>query len=453
MKTRSFSIDTPPWTCLAAALGLGACGSAERASGTSDAGASTSTNASSATATVGGGGGSVGTYGPTTTGTEGTLTDGGSASSVTSTTSDSSAGGAGTESTTSASSTGGAGGSGSGAGGSAGGPELELCNEEICVPGAVCGEDLMRCECADGYIGDGSYCLSTSPCENSPCLNGGTCHPTIGDRVVCTCPTGFGGVHCEVSCTGEVEFPDNAFASVVRDAVGVEAGEPIMAEALADLTSFSVSDTPITDLTGIECMTSLRSLSMNTVGLTDITPLAALWRLNSLNLQCNSITDLSPVGSLIQLMTLSLAKGSTCDVPGQVTDISPLSDLVALMTLDLAGHDIESLTPLASLKYLDFLVLAYNANVASLEGLEPLDYLTYFVATDTQVSDLAIFEGHPTLETLWLSGSQVSDLGPLLTADRLRELYVVATAVDCEAQADNLAALEANGVYVSSDCE
>lgn len=471
MRTLGFTIHAHVSACLAAALGLGACGSTEPSSNASDTGGTTNTNEGSTTAVSTGGASSAGTDGPNSTGTGSTLTNSDATSSATTTgatdttgtaTSSSSVGGAQNDGTTFTSSAGGAGGSGgstTGGSGSTGEPVLEWCNEEICVPGAVCEEDIGgvesndRCTCTDGYIGDGSYCLSTSPCADSPCLNGGTCHPTIGERFVCTCPAGFGGVHCEVSCTGEIDFPDAAFASAVRGAAAIEEGEPITAEALADITSFSISDTQISDLTGIECMTSLRFMAINTAGLTDITPLAALWRLNSLNLQCNSITDVSPLGSLISLMTLSLAKGSACEVPGQVTDITPLSDLVALMTLDLAGHDIDSVTPLAPLKYLDFLVLANNANVAALEGLEPLDSLRYFVATDTEVSDVSIFEGHPTLETLWLSGSQVSDLGPLLTADSLLELHVVATDVDCEAQADTLAALAANGVTVSSDCE
>ncbi|HEU5073009.1 MAG TPA: hypothetical protein VFU02_02535 [Polyangiaceae bacterium] len=448
-----------------ASLGLGGCGATEQSSGTS------ATDSGGTATESGAGAGGAGSDVTATLTVTATHTTGAATGIGNTTTSGSSVGGADGDSTvaTVASSTGSAGGAGSGgagsggagsggaaggSGGSAGGPpDLEWCGEQVCVQGATCDEATGFCECTEGYTGDGWWCLSTSPCSDSPCLNGGVCHPTVGDRVLCTCPPGYGGVNCEVVCSGEIEFPDAAFASAVRSAGSIDAAEPITAEALAGITSISISDTPIADLTGIECMTSLSWVSMYTVGLTDLTPFAALPRLTDLGLPCNSISDLSPIASLVNLTSFSVGKSSACEVPGQVTDISPLADLVALATLDLSGHDIDSLTPLARLEQLEFLVLASNPNLASLAGLEALDHLEYFVVTDTQVSDLSIFENHPTLETLWLSGSAVSDLGPLLTADSLAELYIRVTPVDCQAQAANLAALAARGVTVSSDCE
>jgi Leucine-rich repeat (LRR) protein len=284
-------------------------------------------------------------------------------------------------------------------------------------------------------------------------LNGATCHPTIGDRFLCTCPPGFGGVNCEIECSGEIEFPDPALASAVRSAALLDDGEPITAEALTDVMSLSVYDTQLSDLTGIECMSSLSWVTMSEVGLTDLTPFAALPRLTSLRADCNSITDLSPIAGLINLVDFSVGKSSSCEVSGQVTDIGPLRDLVGLASLDLSGHDIDSLLPLAALTRLQWLILATNPRLASLAGLENASHMAYFVATDTLVSDIAVFAGHPTLQTLWLSGSNVSDLTPLLTASALEELYIRVTAVDCEEQAENIAVLQANGVTISSDCD
>lgn len=35
-----------------------------------------------------------------------------------------------------------------------------------------------------------------NPCENSPCLNGGTCTSNFGLGTKCLCPTGYKGMHC-----------------------------------------------------------------------------------------------------------------------------------------------------------------------------------------------------------------------------------------------------------------
>jgi internalin A len=241
-------------------------------------------------------------------------------------------------------------------------------------------------------------------------------------------------------------------AAAVRREAQLGVNDPITAEVAAGVTSMSIYDTPITDLTGIECMTSLSWLTLSEVGITDVSRLAALPRLTTAYLDCNPLTDLSSVASLINLVNLGIGKSSSCEVPGTVTDITPLVDLVGLSTLDLSGHDVTSLSVLGALTHLRRLILPSNPNLVSLAGLEHAKALNYLVVTDTQVSDLSIFAGHPAIGTLWLSGSQVSDLSPLVMAPALEALYIVATPVDCDAQAANIATLQMNGVNVSSSC-
>ncbi|MBN1605021.1 MAG: hypothetical protein JW940_00225 [Polyangiaceae bacterium] len=420
--------------------GTGAANTGGRSTGGSESGGADSGGTHTGGAATGGTGGSAtgGAGGAATGGTRGSAT-GGSA------TGGSATGGAG------GSATGGSATGGSATGGAGGEPSW-VCGDSRCVIGASCDAETGFCECDEGYEGDGWWCLSTAPCDDSPCLNGGVCHPVGGgDRVLCTCPPNWGGVHCESACTGELSFPDPVLAAAVRREAMLDENASITAEVAASINDLGIYD-PISDFTGLECLTSVSWLTVDEAALTDLSPFAALPRLASLYAPCNPLVDLSSVASLINLTTLSLGQDSSCNDDSGVTDITPLAGLKGLVQLDLSGQNIESLVPLSHLTRLEWLVLASNANLASLAGLEPLSRLQYLVVTDTQVSDLSPLAGHEALETLWLSGSMVADLSPLLGLTSLEALYIVATPVDCTAQANNLAALEANGVTVNSSC-
>jgi internalin A len=431
--------------------GRGSGGSNEGTGAVAAGGRPAGGNDSGGTHTGGTNTGGTNTGGASTGGTGGSATGGASAGGTGgSATGGAAAGGTG-GSATGGAATGGTGGTGGAATGGSGGEPSWICGDSRCVPGASCDPDTGFCECDQGYEGDGWWCLSTAPCDDSPCLNGGTCHPSGTDHVLCTCPANWGGVHCESSCSGVLSFPDPALAAAVRQAAALGDNEPITAEAAASINDLGIYD-PISDFTGLECLTSVSWVSIEDAALTDLSPFAALPRLSHLYAPCNPLVDLSSVASLINLTSLSLGQDSSCDDETGVTDIGPLAGLVGLVDLDLSGHNIQSLAPLSQLTRLEWLVLASNANLSSLADLKPLSRLNYLVVTDTQVSDLAPLAGHSALETLWLSGSMVADLTPLLGITSLKNLYIVATPVDCAAQADNLAALKANGVDVTSSC-
>ncbi|GEM_PF-4257809 len=370
---------------------------------------------------------------------------------------------------------------------------------EYCVPGAACNAETGWCECRAGWEGPGWACLPTAPCADDPCLNGGTCH-AAGTQAICTCPLGFGGRRCEIDCSGNIDFPDPVLAAAVRREAMLADGEPITAEALADVHSLGVYEGTIGDFTGLACMTALSWVWMDEVGLTDLTPFAALPWLRELDAPCNPVTDLAPLESVVNLTSLSLGQYSHCELPGGVSDLSPLSAHTGLHSLDLDGHEVESLAPLAALTHLEFLVLDGNAPLTSLAGIEGATRLEYLVVSDTAitslaplaelrrlgtlyaygtgVTDLTPLAGHPTLTDLYLSDTPVADLGPLVDATALQYVDVARTQVtdlgplvqnpgigqndwvmvdgtplDCAAAAADLATLTDRGVNVYSDCE
>jgi len=392
----------------------------------------------------------------------------------------------------------GVGGAEPGTGGSASDTPAWRCGTSLCVPGALCNEETGFCDCGPGYEGPGWWCLPTAPCANDPCQNGGTCH-AVGEHAVCTCPEGFGGALCEVDCSGSVVL-DPVLEAAVRSSAGVAEGEPITGEALLNVQSIGISDETIHDFSGLACLTQVMWISFENVGLTELSVFQAMPGLSHLDVRCNPITELSPLAPLVNITSLSIPQGYDCELEGGVTDLSPLSGLTGLNSLDLTGHLIESLEPLRGLSQLEWVVLDNNPTLSSLSGLEESPYLNYLVvnnsaitsllplsqltlleslyASETLVESLAGLENHPALTTLYVADAPFSDLSPLRDATALQNLWLSgsepselqplvdnlglgtgdyinlsSTPLDCVGQADNLAALTARGVTVTSDCE
>ncbi|KAI0239408.1 hypothetical protein LSAT2_009862 [Lamellibrachia satsuma] len=75
-----------------------------------------------------------------------------------------------------------------------------------CDDSAICKNTLgsYRCTCRIGYLGDGRTCVrsclvAASPCDVTPCANGGTCVPAYetSTNFTCECARGYSGNTCE----------------------------------------------------------------------------------------------------------------------------------------------------------------------------------------------------------------------------------------------------------------
>ncbi len=187
---------------------------------------------------------------------------------------------------------------------------------------------------------------------------------------------------------------------------------------------------------------ALSSLSMMDDALTDLTPLAELGGLDTLNLSGNQIRDLTPLARLSQLRTLYLD-----DNP--LTDLTPLYALHQLSTLSLCGieldaqqlHALAAALPdcvirsdAASPKVTEITLgaVSFKSDVTELDlsgqqlhDLQALALCTQLRSLDlsnNQISDLTPLMNLPNLETVDLRDNQVSDLRPLMGLRQLRSL-------------------------------
>ena len=191
------------------------------------------------------------------------------------------------------------------------------------------------------------------------------------------------------------------------------------------------------DLFGLSALTQLERLQLAWNNISDVTPLSSLTNLTDLGLAHNSISDVTPLSSLTSLEKLSLQGNPT-------TDFRPLLGLTNLTDLDV---DIEHIAdPIlrgiirSALGLSEDHVLGQDdlADVISitdksltsrtlttLEGLEYCTGLESLILTHTQVSDLGPLSGLTNLETVDLSLSRpITDLGPLSGLTNLKTLIL-----------------------------
>lgn len=268
-------------------------------------------------------------------------------------------------------------------------------------------------------------------------------------------------------------FADPNLEAAVRDALGVEADADLTCGLLATLTELTARNAGIADLAGAQNLTGLTSLDLSTFGLSgepnsvsDLGPLSGLTGLTVLRLTGNEISDLRPLSGLTSLTWLALTGN-------EISDLGPLSGVTDLSRLDVASNPVSDLGPLSALTGLRSLNVNNNA-VSDLSPLSGLTGLVNLFAFGNAISDIGPLSGLTNLVALNLGGNSIVDVSPVEGLTRLFSLGLTgnsdladiqplldnsglgpgdavtlrSTSVSCE----DIAALEAKGVTVASDC-
>ena len=252
-----------------------------------------------------------------------------------------------------------------------------------------------------------------------------------------------------VSSAGQssvVDFSDPNLETGVREALGITTG--LLSEAdLLNLTSLTLNNASLTNLSGLELATNLLFLNLDNNDLSDVSALTELHKLISLSLNNNLLSDLSDLSGLMSLTTLSVnhnlleniesalnidqlqtlnVEYNYLDVQGNdkvIIDALRSDDFNLAVNVDVTGQEILDEIPDAELK------ATILARVGKAEGelliLDDLEELQFLDVSDSEIGDLTGLEFAVNLQILRLNNANINDLSPL---EDLSELVILELA-------------------------
>ena len=205
-------------------------------------------------------------------------------------------------------------------------------------------------------------------------------------------------------------FEDADLEAVVMGALGIGAPEDLTCGLVSELAVLAGPDGAFTDmavgsLVGIQNLTGLTSLTLSEHSISDLSPLSGLTSLTHLDLWVNSITDISALSGLTNLKELVLGSNS-------ITDIGALSGLTSLTVLRLFNNSISDISGLSGLTGLTYLDTRLNS-ISDISGLSGLTSLTVLTLYSNSISDISALSGLTNLMVLTLYNNSISDINAL----------------------------------------
>ncbi len=259
------------------------------------------------------------------------------------------------------------------------------------------------------------------------------------------------------ACADPLTFADPFVEANVRAAIGVPIG-PIHPADVAGLTDLSMTPPantpaipppgyvgPVTSLAGIECLWNLRTVVFEAY-FVDLTPLSRLPNLTLLALIEPWETNIP------SLPHVTFFQGdlhsNTVDVLAAFSSLRVLELLFADLSTPQAQAALSARTGLTTLS-------APGAGLTDTAPLAPLSLLTDVDIDSNQIQDISSLSTLANLRSLDLSRNQITDLSPLVANVSLgygTAIAIEGNPIDCTAQAQNIAALRARGVTLTTDC-
>lgn len=228
-----------------------------------------------------------------------------------------------------------------------------------------------------------------------------------------------------VLVAGERYAPDTTELSLNGQGLGDGALQEI--RKLYALSSLSLADNALRDLSALGSLGGLRELDLSGNQISDLSPLSRLTDLRTLSLDRDPVEDLSPLYGLAELGSLSLRGVALKD-----EDLIALSLSLPRCAIYCDGSKPDGMDICLGGKRFSSEVTELDLRGLGLRDISCLSLCTrlkWLDLSDNEVTDLRALMDLQQLELLRIGGDPVSDLRPLIAMKALRRLDASRTQV------------------------
>ena len=185
----------------------------------------------------------------------------------------------------------------------------------------------------------------------------------------------------------------------------------IRTDGIPEITELDLSNSQISNLSGIENFTSLKKLNLSKNLISNVSNLATLNNLETLNLSNNNIGSINDIKNLNLLIDLNLSSN-------KISDISAVSGMFKLQTLDVSNNAISTAKAVKSLSNLTSLNVSQNSSLANLSDVI-MSQLTVLNVSNTAITNIEGITECNRLIELNLSNNNIDSLSPLFETERV----------------------------------
>lgn len=185
----------------------------------------------------------------------------------------------------------------------------------------------------------------------------------------------------------------------------------VITSEIPNVTDLDLSDSKITDLTGIENFVNLSKLDLSKNSIVNIEKLASLNELRDLNLSTNKINNITPLSDLPTLYDLNLSSN-------KISDVQPLGSLINLDTLNVSNNSISSASTIGTLENLTSLDISFNSSFVNINEVL-MQQLVNLNVSNTAVKDIEGISNYRNLRDLNLENNKIININELFKAEQV----------------------------------